>query len=225
MESPRVHFVRFAGEIRGPLAVEHLRDLGEVGVITPQTEVAPSANGPWVALETLALAAEVFPARRAMEFRAKEFEPLNRDSTPAIGVDEIKHAAMRIPAAFRGREVIVTPLTPRAVRPDAPNDVQEMVLEVGRKIAANAPPEILPPPPPRFPQWRWYAAGAVLGTGFLLCIPLFYRDRESDVFTFSILGGWIVLYNGFLAMAASMDWGLRQLISRRKMVLDVRRDG
>jgi hypothetical protein len=226
MEPPRLYFARLAGGVRGPFAAEHLRDLGEVQQLTAETEIATHPAGPWTPLGALpSLCAEVFPARRVLGFKSDAaFETLNADATPAVTIDEINAAAERIPASFRGREVVVTPQTLRGTRDgEPPNEVQQMVQEVGRRVAAHAPPEILPPPPPRFPRWRWFLALGVLGTAGILCIPRFYPDRKSDEFTFSILAGWIVLYDGFLVFVMVAERGFRERLLRRKLQLDLRR--
>lgn len=40
------YFVRVGAEVRGPCAVGPLRELGEVGVVTPTTEAAVAREGP-----------------------------------------------------------------------------------------------------------------------------------------------------------------------------------
>lgn len=208
MESPRVHFVRIAGEVRGPLGLEQLRDLGGVEVITPESVVAPSAAGPWTPIATLPICAEVFPARRVIGFKAKEFEEINRGTAPAMDPAEATAQANRSPASFRGREVLVTPQGLQGTRDgEPPNDVQVMVLEVGRKIAAHAPPA---PPPPRrslIPRWRWFVIPSFVGTAGIMAIPLLY-DRQYDPSSVSILIGWTVLFNLLLVGIMALDRSL-----------------
>jgi hypothetical protein len=71
MESNRLHFVRIAGQVRGPIAVEQLREMGSVDAITRETEIAAGPDGPWARLATLAICPEVFRpvARSALRRR------------------------------------------------------------------------------------------------------------------------------------------------------------
>jgi len=207
MNSTTVHFVRVANTVRGPLGLGQLRELASVDLVTAETEIAERADGPWVRLGTLALCAEVVPVRRAFGFKAAEFEELNRGPAPEVNVDDLKVAANRPPASFRGREIAVTPLGKRGTPEGGPlNEVQEMVLEVGRKVAANAPPVVLPPVRAAFPRWRWFLAAAILGSAGILSIPRFYEGKWSyEPMTFSIIMGWVVLYDGLLVYLLVLD--------------------
>ena len=214
MTSNRVYFVRIAGAVRGPLGMEHLRDLATGNVITPEAEIAPGADGPWERMATLAICAEVFPARRVLGFKAAQFEELNRGSAPAVEPDEIIAQALRPLGALRGREVVVSPQVLRGTREgEPPNEVQAMVLEVGRRVAANAPPVALPQPPSAFPRWPWFAVPSVFGSAGILCIPLLY-GRRYDPMSVSILVGWVVLFNGLLVALMMID---RQLDDRVRL--------
>jgi hypothetical protein len=218
MNPPR-YFVRIAGELRGPLGAEQLRSLAEAEVIAPETAVRDGANGPWVALATQAICADVFPPRRALGFKAAEFEEINKAEGPAIDPNEIAAQAQRAPASFRGREVIVAPLGRRGtLAHEDPNEVQQIVQEVGRKIAAHAPPETPPAKRRWWRRWLWVGVPAVLGTAGIMAIPLLY-DRSYDDMSVSILLSWVVLYNGFLAMVVVWDAQLRDRgrVSKEKM--------
>lgn len=223
MEPSLVYFVRIAGAVRGPVGIEQLREMGSIEVITPETEIAPQANGPWVRLATRAICSEVFPARRAIEFKTAQFEEINRDSTPAVDLDETIERAKRLPAAFRGREVVVPPHVVRPPRDGDPhNEVQEMVLDVGRRVAAHAPVVVLPPPPPRFPRWPWFAALSVVGSMAIMSIPLLY-DRRYDQMSVSILGMWTVMFNGLLVGAMMLDRRLSAMARSSQAKLDALR--
>ena len=223
MEPSRVYFVRIAGAVRGPVGVEQLREMGSVEVITPETEIAPQVEGPWVRLATLAICPEVFPARRAIEFKTAQFEEINRDSTPAVDLEETIERAKRSPASFRGREVVVPPQVPRPARDGDPrNEVQPWVIEVGRRVAAHAPVVVLPPPPPRFPRWPWFAALSVAGSTAIMSIPLLY-DRRYDQMSVSILGMWTVMFNGLLVGAMMIDRRLSAMARSNKAKLDALR--
>lgn len=205
MEPKRIHFVRVAGEVRGPLALEHLRDLAEAGVLTADAEIAASAGGPWAVLGTVPLCMEVFPARRVLNFRAAEFATVSDAATPAMAPDEVIAQANRPPATFRGREVVVTPQVWRGTLDhEPPNEVQQIVQDVGRRVAAHAPPMVLPPLPSPFPRWRWFLTAGVLGSASILSIPLFY-ERNYDATTVAVLLGWVVLYDGFLVFLMVTD--------------------
>ena len=216
--SPAFYF-RVAGILRGPATVAQLRDLAGVYVITPETEIAPSVGGPWTAIAQTPVHLEVFPPRPAIEFKAAEFESLNPASAPAITVDGIKETALQSPSALRGREVIVSPKVARPSRDGDPaNDVQAMVLEVGRRVAASTP-EVVLPPPPRSYRWVWFAVPAVLGTTGIVCIPLLY-GRQVDAISFSILGGWVVLFNGFLVALLAVDRQLDDRVKRNRAKME-----
>lgn len=208
MDTSRRHYVRIAGEVRGPVGIEQLRDLGSVDVITPESVVAPSAAGPWTPIAQLPICAEVFPARRVLGFKPVEFEEINRDAAPAMNPEQAILQANRIPPSFRGREVLVTPQALRGTPAgEPPNEVQAMVQEVGRKIAEFAPPAPPPPRRPRFPRWRWYVIPSVVGTAGIMSIPLLY-DRQYDPTSVSILLGWTALFNllvvGLMALERSL---------------------
>jgi hypothetical protein len=206
MDPSRNYVVRIAGELRGPIGVEQLRDLASVDVITPETEVAPQAEGPWTRIAALPIFPEVFPARNAIAFKAKAFEEINRESTPAVDLDETIARSERMPASFRGREVVVKPqgLAPK-LESDQPSEVLEMVREVSRRVAANAPPPPPPPPvPSRFRRWPWFAALSVVGTTAIFCIPLLY-ERQYDDMSVAILFGWVGMFNAVVVFLFGLD--------------------
>lgn len=208
MEAPRIHFVRIAGEVRGPAAIEQLRELGSIDVITPESLVAPSADGPWTPISQLPICPEVFPARRVLAFKPTDFEQINRGAAPGMNPEQAMLEANRMPASLRGREVLVTPQGLRGPPAGAPpNEVQIMVEEVGRKIAAHAPPAPPPPRRPRFPRWRWLVIPSVVGSAGIMAIPLLY-DRQYDSASVSILFGWTVLFNLLLVGILMLDRSL-----------------
>lgn len=220
MDTKRVHFIRIAGVVRGPLAGEDLRDLAEAGIVTPETEAATGAGGPWAGLATLAIWAEVFPARRVLGFKATEFVEVNRGSV-AAAVDvnnEIAHAN-RPAAALRGREVVVKPSVRRGPREGEPlNEVQVIVQDVGRVVAEHTP--LVPlPPAVAFPRWRWFAVPSGIGSVGLLCIPLLY-DGRYDSLTVSIISGWVVLWNGLLLGVMVADRKFSATVRRNKSKLE-----
>ena len=139
VDSSPSFFVRFAEGVRGPMAAEHLRDLAGAGFVTRDTEVAPAANGPWTRLAAHAIYAEVFPERRGIAFKAAQFDQVADRTAPALDPDRVLLEANSPPASFRGREILVTPQGVRGTGDgEAPNEVQQMVQEVGRRVAAHA---------------------------------------------------------------------------------------
>ena len=111
-------YIRLNGEQRGPFGLEQLRELAEAGVVTPQSEASTQAAGPWTRLQDLPGCTGIFPERRQFQFKAREFEPVNR--ADAIPVD---HREL-IAAANRGRN---PPLPGKP--PTTPNDVIEILQE------------------------------------------------------------------------------------------------
>src|SRR5688572_3119381 len=89
--APR-YFVRVGPEIRGPYDVAQLRQLAEVGVIAPMSEVAVGREGPWVVLDRMAQRDEVFPARTSLRFKAAEFtaeNPAVPDASAPLDVQDL----------------------------------------------------------------------------------------------------------------------------------------
>ena len=116
MESAPPFFVRVRDKSHGPFAADHLRELAAGGHIGPATEIASTADGPWARLETLPVAATLFPAG------PRDFERANQNSGPPIDLHEIIAAANRPPVA----------LTPTANVPppppaSAPHDVRSLL--------------------------------------------------------------------------------------------------
>lgn len=214
MEAERVHFVRIAGAVRGPLTSEDLCDLASAGLVTRESEIAPGAAGPWAALATQAVCAVVFPPRRVLGFKATEFEEVNRSAAPPVDLKEVIERANRPAPALRGREVTVAPLGKLGTREGEPlNDVQQIVQEVGRKVAENAPPIALPGPVVAFPRWRWFAGAALLGSAGFMSIPLLY-GRPYDGMSVAILSGWVVLFNALLLGLMMLDRKLSDAVRR-----------
>ena len=205
MASPSAYFIRIGGEARGPMRLDQLRDLAIGNAITPETEIAADASGPWAPIAMLEIFVEVFPAKREVGFKPPEFEELNRGEAPPVDANEIIATANQPLDAFRGREFVVTPGAGRAAKPgDPPNEVQVIVQEVGRKISEHAPPVIMPPAPPPFPRWKWFAIPSVIGSAGILCIPMLYENGYDEMST-SIVIGWTVLFNALLVGVMVLD--------------------
>ncbi len=73
----------------------------------------------------------------------------------------------------------------------------------------TAPVVVLPPPPPRFPNWPWFAALAVVGTAAIMSIPLLY-ERQYDDMSVAILLGWVGLFNAVVGFLFLLDYRMSE---------------
>lgn len=206
MDPRPIYFVRLAAGVRGPMAVEHLRDLADAGFVTREHDIALSADGPWMPLAGHEICAEVFPARRAIAFKDAKVVPVSDAPVATLDPNRAIEDANRPPPSFRGREVLVTARgllgTPDSGKP---NEVQAMVQEVHARVAAHAPPlPPPPPPPPKYPRWRWFLAASLVGTAGIFGIPLLY-EMGYDSTSVAILLFWTALYNGFVGTVMMVD--------------------
>lgn len=193
-------FVRVGAEVRGPYDAGQLKELAEVGVISPATEAAVERVGPW---ETIAMHPErerIFPVRAELGFKATEFAVLNRklteDAAP-VNVQEMI-AAAEVPGKIlkpSPRQAAEAPPVEKA--PVTPNEVEEMVRAVREVEAKFAPPPR--PPPPWRPSGRLKVCVglALLGNGGILAIPFFY-GAWADLWSMTLVKGWFVICNGGL---------------------------
>jgi hypothetical protein len=192
-------FVQIGAEIRGPYDVEQLRQLAEVEVITPATEAAETATGPWTKLEMRTERAAVFPSRAQMKFKATEFAVKNRDSETPLDHRDMIAAANLPPPATAGAAAERFAAAEADKKSTASDEVGEMVREVARRHADFAPP----PPPPKRRRWsrrlKLVAVLAVVGNAVLAAIPVAYGAMH-DGQSMMMVGGWAVLYNGAMAM-------------------------
>jgi len=193
-------FVRIAGDVRGPYGVDQLRQLAEVEVIAPATEAAFSAAGPWARLETMVEVAVVFPPRAKLDFKPTEFAVENRDSAPEVNLrDLIASANGPSPpavAAGMGSRIAAADAAQKSV---PPNEVAEIVRDVGRREAQFAPP--LPPPKPWRPSRRlkFCVVLAIAGNATLAAILTIYGAWHDEM-SMTMLAAWAVLYNGGVTM-------------------------
>jgi hypothetical protein len=126
-------FLRMPDGLRGPFGLDTLRELAADGVISPETIVGDSEEGPWIALGRYEIADELFKARRVFGFKDSEFVRANtQDSQPVDHNDLIWFANQRLPAQKQEE--------PQAERP--PNDVQELVRSTTAANAAREPPMV-----------------------------------------------------------------------------------
>jgi hypothetical protein len=83
-------------EAKGPYGLEQLTSLGESGQVTPETLVYDAATEQWTALSTQTeLLAAIFPEKKKLLLKAKEFKALNKpdESAKPISVDDMLAAA------------------------------------------------------------------------------------------------------------------------------------
>jgi len=83
-------------EAKGPYGMDQLASLGESGQVTPETLIYDAATEQWVALGSQAeLMAVIFPEKKKLALKAKEFKALNKPDEGAkpISVDDMLAAA------------------------------------------------------------------------------------------------------------------------------------
>ena len=83
-------------EARGPYGLEQLTSLADAGQISGETLIYDAATEQWAALSTQAeLLAQVFPEKKKLVLKAKEFKTLNKPEEGAkpISVDDMLAAA------------------------------------------------------------------------------------------------------------------------------------
>ena len=193
-------FVRIAGDVRGPYGVDQLRQLAEVEVITPATEAALSAAGPWARLETMIEVAAVFPPRAKLGFKPAEFAVDNRESAPEVNLRDLIASANgpSPPAVAAGMGARIA-AGDAEKKQKSPNEVAEFVRDVQRREAQFAPP--LPPPKPWRPSRRlkFCVVLALAGNATLAAIPAIYGALHDEM-SMTLLAAWAVLYNGGVTM-------------------------
>jgi hypothetical protein len=119
MSHQPVLFLRLNNEVRGPFGKDQLRELAELWVITPATEVSESAAGPWTRIQEAAGCADVFRERTHYQFKAREFTRLNLDTTPPVDHRDL------IAAANRGNSA--APGAPPSASPKPLNAIEEII--------------------------------------------------------------------------------------------------
>lgn len=83
-------------EARGPFSTDQLASLAEAGQITAETYFYDAATEQWLALGSNAeLKEKIWPEKKKLGFKDKEFKPVNKDDTnaPAITVQQFLDAA------------------------------------------------------------------------------------------------------------------------------------
>lgn len=199
------YFVRIGAEVRGPYSAGQLAALAEAGVVTPVTEAALHAAGPWRPLETHPAQAAIFPPRAVLTFKPTEFPVVNGpggpDAAPPVEIrDLIAQAAVpgRVLRPSHPPELAAHLAAQQAA--GAENEVAAMVRDVQAREAEFAPPP--PPPAPWRPSARlkWTVGLALAGNGLLAAIPTAYGAWD-DPTSMLIVSGWAALWNAALAGA------------------------
>jgi hypothetical protein len=188
--APRL-FLRLSGEIRGPFRQAQLLELAEGGAITPATEAAATATGPWSPISAWPECTTLFPPRPTLQFKAAEFEAVNRQSIPPVDHRElIAWANLEPPAG-------AVPASSSVVKPEPVNEVLEIVREVARVDALHAKPMVFPTSRRLSRRFVHYLILAAIGNGLLGCVVLFYWP--IDELSAAIFAGWAALFNMGLA--------------------------
>lgn len=190
-------FLLLGGEIRGPFRSEQLHELVAGGAITPATEAATSATGPWSPLSAWPDCDTLFPQRPEILFKAAEFVAVNSPSTPPVDHrDLIAWANLAPPPG------VVKPTAPTAPKPDPVNEVLEFVREVARVDEKYAKPMVFPTRRHQYRRLLHYLILAAVGCAVVVGIGIYYRPL--DAMSVMILSGWAILYVGGLAMIMLM---------------------
>ncbi len=180
MPNSPILFVRLDGKTRGPFTPNQLREMAEAGVITPQTEASAQAAGPWSTLEELPDRGGLFRTRPHYQFKAREFEPVNRqDAAP------VDHQAL-IAASQQGQK-----RPPANPPPQPPNEVVDILQENTRIQLQHEKPVDLTPRPNR--RRRDYLIAMTVVNGFFVASLLFG-------------GGGIFALSGIVICSAGITW-------------------
>ncbi len=173
-------FVRLNGVTRGPFTPDQLRELAEVGVVTPQAVASAQAAGPWSRLQDLPGGAGLFRERPQFQFKPREFERANLPDAAPVDHREL------IAAAGRGKR------QPPADRPPpTANDVKELLRENTRIQLQHEKPVDLTPRPNR--RWRDFLIAMTVVNGFFVASLLFG-------------GGGVFALSGIVIGSAGITW-------------------
>ncbi|HVZ64268.1 MAG TPA: hypothetical protein VG936_06835 [Lacunisphaera sp.] len=183
-------YLRLGRDVRGPFTPTHLHELAAGGAISLETESAEQVDGPWTRLATRPFSDELFPRRPELQFKAAEFEAVNRGSLPPVDHHElIAWANLPPPAATIGPGTSATPAAPR---PEPRNDVLDIVREVARAEAQHAKPMVIPKKPLIGRRGRLLLAAIAAGNVVVVVTGFLYRPLDPA--SLQILGGWAILY-------------------------------
>lgn len=192
------YFVRVGRQVRGPCDLARLQALAASREITPDTEVAASADGPWSLLITLPERGAIFSERILLATKPT-FEPTPDSPIPVKLQDVIEDAATPGRVLRSRQELDAEVYRPAKPRPPE-NEVQAMVQSVQAREAEFAPP---PPPAPKRKmsrRFKFIAMLALAGNAALVAIPIGYHAL-GDEWSMLVIRGWFLIYNGGLVIA------------------------
>lgn len=121
MSLPATLYLRLGNEVRGPFGRERLRELARDGVVTPGTEAAESAAGPWMDIQQSTGWADIFPERPQYQFKAKAFVAVNPRGEPLADHRDLIAAAHR--------EGDAAPAAPPTAAPRRTNEIEAILQE------------------------------------------------------------------------------------------------
>lgn len=197
MSAAKISHVRIGHVVRGPLHLAQLLELAEGGAITPTTDAAASATGPWSPINTWPEGAQLFPARPTLLFKATEFEHVNRGSSPPVDHRDLIAWANLPPPV--GAAKAPGPVILAAPKPEPVNEVLEIVREVARVDLQHAKPLVFPSRRKMSRRFMHCLIMAAIGNGLLVVFTLGY-DGMSDEWSRLIIFGWTGLFNAGLAV-------------------------
>lgn len=182
-------------EARGPYGIEQLLSLAETGAITAETLIYDATTEQWVPLGTnRELMSQVFPEKKKLSLKAKEFKALNQpdEGARAITVDDML-------AAAEGR-------TAETSDKRNPEDAMLRAARLGMwgatlALLASAAGEILP------------SVGALMSADLnqLIARPLVFLGLVDVVFAVLLVLGMASIYP-LLRFRAAFGFGLVGLI-------------
>jgi hypothetical protein len=94
-------------EARGPFSIQQVADLAEAGQVSAETLVYDAEHEQWVAINDKAdLMASIFPQKKKLELKAKEFKSLNQpnENVKEISVNDMLAAAEGRTDDTKGKE-------------------------------------------------------------------------------------------------------------------------
>jgi hypothetical protein len=193
MSQAGISHVRIGGEVRGPLRPAQLSELVEGGAITPATEAAAGAAGPWSPIKDWPECATLFPPRPVLTFKAAEFEAVNLRPTPPVDHREMIAWANLPPPAGVAKNP-----APAAPKPEPVNEVLEIVRAVAKEEAKYEKPMVFPTRRHQHRRLIHFLMLAAAGSAVVAGVGFIYRPL--DELSMTILCGWTILYIGGLAM-------------------------
>jgi hypothetical protein len=184
--------------VRGPYDLRELRHLAETNVITRDTEAAPTLEGPWCLLRTVAERTVIFPPLPQLALKRPEISSTPDNPAP-LHLQQIIDSAVMPGRVLLSRDELEAIVYRPPPAPSAPNEVQEMVRAVEAKEAMFAPP---PKPAPRKKisrRLKIVLGLAALGNAVIAAVPIAYHAL-GDEWSMLVIRAWAIMYNGALVI-------------------------